>query len=245
MIKDSKSQKFSRDVTRRTKRGRRALAYFSRKNNSTEIRVESALEKDAGLLLEADPRVIAYSAQPFVLELTSNAIIDSKQDFIKSPGVEPRFYTPDFECRLDDGSLLVVEAKNRKFLKEFETRRADIVLCLKGHGKNFLLLQDDQFDATAVRNITRLHVLRANYQDKYVAECSRAVSALIENKPKWKINDLAKQLVEGKSAVFCALITGVLCTDLRKCMFSDEATVSAAHGELKHFEILELSRYDK
>lgn len=244
MIKDGNGPKFPRDVTRRTNRGRRALAYFSRKNNSMEIRVESGLEKDVGLLLEADPRVISYRAQPFMLELGSNTILNTRSEYGKKSGTKPRFYTPDFVCRLDDGSLLVLDPKNHEFLEAFEERREEITECLKGHGMKFLVLPDDKLDSTAVKNITRIHTLRANYQDQYVADCSRAVSALIDNQPEWSVDSLSQHLAEGKSAVWCSLLTGVLSTNLRKCIFSETATVSAAHGDLQHFEILELSQYE-
>lgn len=245
MINDGNGPKFSRDVTRRTNRGRRALAYCSRKNNSMEIRVESGLEKDVGLLLEADPRVIGYRAQPFMLELDSNKIINIKKEYEKKSGTKPRFYTPDFACRLHDDSLLVIDAKHRNFIDKFEERHAEIVQCLQGHGIKFLVLPGDQLDSTAVSNVTRLHVLRANYQDQFVADCSRAVSELIESQPEWSVECLAQHFPDGKTAVWCALLTGVLRTDLRKCIFSEAATVSAAHGDLQHFEILELGQYEK
>ena len=67
MITDHKSPHFARDVTRRNHRGKRALAFNSLKSEGGDIRVESALEKNVGLLLEADPRVKSYTAQPFTL----------------------------------------------------------------------------------------------------------------------------------------------------------------------------------
>ncbi|HBP6016957.1 TPA: hypothetical protein L6A14_03515 [Pseudomonas aeruginosa] len=240
MIKDGDGPNFPRDVTRRTNRGRRALAYFSRKNKSMEVRVESGLERDVGLLLEADPRVVSYRAQPFSLELGSNTILTDQKTHVKRPGTKPRFYTPDFVCRLADGSRLVIEVKNRKFLKDFEVRREEIALCLHGHGMKFMVLQDDHLDRTVVNNLARLHVLRANYQDQYVAACSKVVSECIGHQPEWQIERLSQHLAEGKTAVLCALLTGVLTTDLRACLFSEVATVSAAHGDLQHFEVLEI-----
>lgn len=240
MIKDDKTKNFSRDVTRRTNRGRRALAFFSRKNNSTEIRVESGLEKEVGLLLEADPRVINYRAQPFTLELETNQILSDKKAIEKILGVKTRFYTPDFVCRLENGSLLAVEAKGKKFLKDFALRKEEVACCLNSHGMKFLVLPEDIIDRVVVKNITRLHVLRANYQDDYVEACSQVVSTLVADQPEWKVERLSQELAEGKSAVLCALLTGVLTADLRMCLFSEAATVSAACGGLQHFEILEI-----
>ena len=241
MINDGNGPHFSRDVTRRTNRGRRALAYFSRKNDSTEIRVESGLEKELGLLLEADPRVTSYRAQPFSLELETNTILDDKSAYKKKPGTKPRFYTPDFVCRLVNGSLLAIEAKGTKFLEEFNPRIEDIAHCLRGHGMSFLVVPENQINKTAVKNITRLHVLRADYQDGYVEGCSQAVSQLIAGQSEWGLDCLSRLLNEGKSAVLCALLTGVLTTDLRTCLFSEAATVSAGYGDLQHFEILEIA----
>ncbi|HBO2993412.1 TPA: hypothetical protein L4605_004332 [Pseudomonas aeruginosa] len=240
MIKDGDGPKFPRDVTRRTNRGRRALAYFSRKNNSTEVRVESGLEKDVGLLLEADPRVISYRAQPFSLELDSNAILTDQKAHVKKAGTKPRFYTPDFVCRLANGSLLAIEAKGETFLKDFEARSEEITLGLQGHGMDFLVLPDDHLNKTVIKNITRLHALRANYQDQYVEACSQVVSELLGNQPQWQVERLSQHFTEGKTAVLCALLTGVLTTDLKECLFSNAATVWAAHGDLQHFEVLEI-----
>ncbi|MBI6951877.1 TnsA endonuclease N-terminal domain-containing protein [Pseudomonas sp. CCOS 191] len=240
MINDGNGPNFSRDVTRRTNRGRRALAYFSRKNHSTEIRVESGLEKELGLLLEADPRVISYRAQPFSLELESNTVLNDKSAYKKKAGVKPRFYTPDFVCRLANGALLAIEVKGNRFLKEFNPCVEDIAQCLRGHGMNFLVVPENQIDETAVKNITRLHVLRANYQDDYVEGCSQAVSQAIAGQSEWELECLSRLLNEGKAAVLCALLTGVLTTDLRTCLFSETATVAAGYGDLRHFEILEI-----
>jgi hypothetical protein len=115
MIRDIDSPTFARDVARRVHRGRRALVLKSLKGKGGELRVESGLERDVGLMLDIDPRVSELAAQPFTLELQSNSVLPSRQDYLKRPGVKPRFYTPDFLCRLDDGSVLAIEAKHSRF----------------------------------------------------------------------------------------------------------------------------------
>ncbi|HBN8568337.1 hypothetical protein ACM7D6_21985 [Pseudomonas aeruginosa] len=240
MIKDSKTPEHARDVTRQRRRGRRALAYCSRKNGDVEVRVESGLEHMVGMLLEADPRVVSYVAQPFVVELESNAVLANKDAYIKKPGVKSRFYTPDFVCRMDDGSLLVVDAKHDQFLEKFEERREDISQCLRGHGMDFRIIPQSQIDAVVMRNISILNGWRANHLDQYVKAYSEEVCRILETKPIWQADELSQHLSAGKAAICCALLTGVLKSNLRQCLFSGVAVVSAAHGDLHHFEILEI-----
>ncbi len=198
MIKDSKTPEHARDVTRQRRRGRRALAYCSRKNGDVEVRVESGLEHMVGMLLEADPRVVSYVAQPFVVELESNAVLANKDAYIKKPGVKSRFYTPDFVCRMDDGSLLVVDAKHDQFLEKFEERREDISQCLRGHGMDFRIIPQSQIDAVVMRNISILNGWRANHLDQYVKAYSEEVCRILETKPIWQADELSQHLSAGK-----------------------------------------------
>lgn len=96
MIRDTDSPISARDVARRVRRGRRALVLKSLKGKGGELRVESGLERDIGLMLDIDPRVTELAAQPFTLELHSNTVLPSRQHYRPRPGVKSRFYTPDF-----------------------------------------------------------------------------------------------------------------------------------------------------
>lgn len=142
MIRDIDSPQVARDVARRVRRGRRALVVKSMKCPGGDLRLESGLERDVSLMLDLDPRIIEITSQPFTLELQSNKLLSSRQHHVKRPGIKPRFYTPDFLCKFDDGSLIAIDAKHSKFVEEFESKRNAVVLGLRQHGIGFSVILD-------------------------------------------------------------------------------------------------------
>lgn len=240
MIKDRKCSGCVRDVTRRTHRGRRALAYFSKKNGDLEVRVESGLELDVGLFLEADPRVLAYSAQPFFLELETGGLFERKEDFPKRKGVKPRWYTPDFLCRMQDGSQLAIDAKHSSFHERFEKRRLEIIAVLKQQGIGFCVIAEDAMEATVGCNLCTMHGLRAPCHREFVAAATAEIEPLLVQAPIWRSVEFASRLSGGRPAVLAGILTGVLRADLRRPLFEPETLVTAGHGDLSHFVFLEL-----
>lgn len=240
MIKDSNSPHSARDVTRRNNRGKRGLIFYSEKNGCVDIRVESGLEMNVGLLLESDPRVLSFQAQPFMLELASNTILSEKSEYEPKVGVKPRFYTPDFLCRMHDGTQLVIEAKHRSFQRKFDERQAEIESCLGQHGMNFLIVPDDAVNSVVIENVSSIHALRAAYQRMFVSSASNEISHHLSIDAEWEVAALSELLSGGKSAVLAGLLTGVLTTDLRETLFSETAIITPGYGELTHFMILEL-----
>jgi hypothetical protein len=238
MITDRHSPKFARDVSRRVHRGRRAYVYFSRKNGDQEIRVESLIEKNVGMLLEADPRVVSYRAQPAVLELSTNQVVAHRNNFESQVGVKPQFYTPDFECVLADGSVVVIDAKHSVFLGEFEEKRLQIETCYGQRGIRFLIVSQDMMSRELCENIESVHRVGATYLASKVSAWTPKIEQLLLRHERWSVNELAEQFVEGKVVVLAALMTGVLTTDFRQSLFSECATVTAGFGGLNHFEIL-------
>lgn len=107
MIRDTDIPQVARDVARRVRRGRRALVVKSMKCPGGDLRLESGLERDVGLMLDLDPRIIEITAQPFTLELQSNKLLPSRQHHVKRAGTKPRFYTPDFCASLTTVVLLL------------------------------------------------------------------------------------------------------------------------------------------
>jgi hypothetical protein len=244
MIKDKSSPDTARDVSRRTKRGRRAVVICSPKNNSTEVRLESGLEKDVALLIESDPRVRCYRAQPFVLELETNTIIDKKEDFKRRPGHVPRFYTPDFSCDMSNNKVYVLEPKHEKFQKDFERKKAEIEVCLNEHGMRFFKLSNKDMAPELVANMSCIHSFRAGYLLDYRTSNEKEIEPLLAMQQEWLITDLASRLSAGISAVITGLLNGQLTANLQESLFTPHAVVYAGGGDLSHFKILDFDQYE-
>jgi hypothetical protein len=240
MIKDIDSPSFARDVSRRIKRGRRALVFKSLKSKGGDLRVESALERDIGVMLDIDPRVIELTAQPFSLELQSNEVLPSRQHYCPRPGVKPRFYTPDFLCRLDDGSALAIDAKHSRFIEEFEAKRAGIESGLRQHGIGFMIIPDTAVSPTVMQTLSSLHHLRAGYLESTRATAEKEISTLLDSRSDWLTEEISLHLTSGRIGVLAGLLTGLLTADFSIPLFSPTSTVRAANGDLSHLQVLEV-----
>lgn len=80
-----------------TRRGRRFRGYFPSVKMGRTVHWESLLEKDALLLLELSPGVVAYQEQPVVIEYFD--------------GEQMREYIPDLSVILHDGTVRHIEVK--------------------------------------------------------------------------------------------------------------------------------------
>ncbi|HBO5728510.1 hypothetical protein JE010_23500 [Pseudomonas aeruginosa] len=240
MINDGKSSGGVRDVTRRVHRGRRALAFFSQKNADTEVRVESGLELDVGMLLEADPRVLSYSAQPFFLELETGKLFDQRAEFPKNLGIKPRWYTPDFLCRMQDGSQLAIDAKHSSFHEKFAQRSPEITESLRQLGIGFCVIANDAVEATVCLNLRTLHGLRAPCHRDFVMTATAEIEQQLLLATTWRSVELETRLSGARPAVLAGLLNGLLRADLRCPLFEPASVVTASYGDLSHFIHLEL-----
>ena len=240
MIRDIDSSNFARDVSRRTRRGRRALVFKSSKCRGGDLRVESALERDIGLLLDIDPRVVELSAQPFTLELQSNEILPTRQHYKPRPGIKPRFYTPDFLCTLDDGSLVAIDAKHSNFIAEFEAKRKDVEDCLRQHGIDFMVIPETVLSPTIMETVGSLHLLRAGYLEPIRSSAEAEILTLLGSNSKWLTEDLSSRLSSGRVGLLAGLLAGLLTADLSMPLFSSNSEVRAAQGDLSHLQFLEV-----
>lgn len=112
------------------------------------IALESESERLVAHLLNLDPDVVSYSAQPFAVELTTSSIAknDEEKDALrartKQRGGKAVFYTPDFGIVWASGVQAAVEVKLDRFLGDAEYQRklklAGTILL--GHGYEFLQL---------------------------------------------------------------------------------------------------------
>jgi len=240
MIRDTDSPHVARDVARRVRRGRRALVVKSMKCPGGDLRLESGLERDVSLMLDLDPRIIEITAQPFTLELQSNKLLPSRQHYLKRPGIKPRFYTPDFLCKFDDGSLIAIDAKHSKFVEEFELKRNAIVLGLRQHGIGFSVILDTAVCPVVMSTVASLHLLRAAYLEPVRSAAERELSGLIGACDHWLTEELVARLNSGRVGVMVGLLSGLLSADFSLPLFSQTSQVRAAYGDLSHLQFLEV-----
>ena len=228
------SPPFSRDVAKRTKRSRRAYVMCSPKNGFVEIRLESRLEQSVAQALELDPRVRAYSTQPFTLDLTSGAYLAKKPS---RRLVNAAFYTPDFVVELDDLQV-VVEVKPRVFVLEHQELFAQVRSVLLKKGVRFVVVCEDSFPGHYLRN--------AQLFMQYLTQASDAL-------PRWaaqlqtcasgdlfgSVSDVLVGLEPKNYYLAAGALLGVIKFDLSRHLFERmDFCLEPAFGALTMFEVL-------
>ena len=231
---DNLSHGFSRDVARRTKRARRAYVMCSAKNGHVEIRLESRLEQSVAQVLELDPRVRAYRAQPFTLEFSSNELLPHKH------AVKPQdasYYTPDFSVQLEDLQI-VLEVNPRAFLAEHSELLGKVHTALLRKGIRFVVLCEDHFRGHYLRNIQVLL--------PYLTQAAHALplwAAPLQNlKPSELLGPVRDVLITGTPANYqlaAGLLLGIVRFDLEAHLFERmDFEIAPAFGSLGAFEVI-------
>lgn len=119
---DRGSRKVSRAFGRST-----VLTYGSKANGG--VALESDSERLVAHILNIDPDVVSYRAQPFAVELTTSSIAHSEEEKealrtrAKRHGGKAVFYTPDFGIVWASGVQAAVEVKLDRFLGNAEYQR--------------------------------------------------------------------------------------------------------------------------
>lgn len=127
--------------------GRSTVLTFGRKACGG-IALESDSERLVAHMLNLDPDVVSYSAQPFAVELTTNCIArnDAEKDALraraKRHGSKAVFYTPDFGIAWTTGGHAAIEVKLATHLGDTQYQRKLKLAAqiLHGHGCELLQL---------------------------------------------------------------------------------------------------------
>lgn len=231
---DAKSPSLSRDVAKRTKRGRKAYVMCSAKNGHVEIRLESRLEQSVAQALELDPRVRAYHAQPFTLDLATGERLAAKP--LKKPQGAV-YYTPDFSVDLDDLQV-VLEVKPRAFVQEHRKRLEQVRGALLKQGLRFIVVTEDDFAGHYLRN-TQLFI-------PYLVQAAQALPGWAEplqKRPAHTLLGPVRQLLVGdvpaNYQLAAGMLLGVITFDLVRHQFERmDFDIAPAFGSLSAFEVL-------
>lgn len=234
MKTDSLSHGFSRDVAKRVRRARRAYVMCSAKNGNVEIRLESRLEQSVAQALELDPRVRAYRAQPFTLDLATGDLLSDKH-LIKPQGT--LYYTPDFSVELADLQI-VLEVKPRAFLEEHRELLGKVHSALIRKGMRFIVISEDDFNGHYLRNIQLLM--------PYLTQAAQALPAwaapLQRRRPEQLMGPVEQVLLAGTPAnyqVAAGVLLGIIKFDLELHLFERmDFEIAPAFGSLSAFEVI-------
>jgi len=235
---DQASPVFSRDVAKRTHRGRKAYVMCSPKNGSAEIRMESALEQQVAQAFELDPRVKAYRAQPFMLDLTTGERLLNKS---KRKPQGAAYYTPDFAVDIP-GIDLVVEVKPHQHLAAHAELHDEVRRCLLAQGTRFMTVSDQTLPSCYLRN---LQVLQP-YLKQPEALLASWASALLTRESE-QLRGPVRLVLQGLKPlsyyVAAGVLQGILQVDLQQNLLESlDFDVAPGMGSLAAFEVIDFAR---
>ncbi|WP_449104449.1 TnsA endonuclease N-terminal domain-containing protein [Pseudomonas mohnii] len=234
MKADSLSHGFSRDVAKRVRRAGRAYVMCSAKNGNLEIRLESRLEQSVAQALELDPRVRAYRAQPFTLDLATGDLLPEKH-LIKPQGT--LYYTPDFSVELADLQI-VLEVKPRAFLEEHKELLGKVRSMLISKGMRFIVISEDHFTGHYLRNIQ----LFMPFLTQAAHSLSAWAAPLQRCTPEQLKGPVRQALDTGTPAnyqVGAGVLLGIIKFDMALYLFERmDFEIAPAFGSLSAFEVI-------
>ena len=238
MKTDQASPAFSRDVAKRTHRGRKAYVMCSPKNGSVEVRLESALEQQIAQAFELDPRVKAYRAQPFMLDLSTGERLARKPQ--RKP-LDAVYYTPDFAVDIP-GLDLVVEVKPHQHLAAHAELHNEVRRCLLAQGTRFMTLSEQTLPPCYLRNLQVL----LPYLKQPEEVLQGWASALLARDPE-QLHGPVRSVLQGLNPLSYYVVAGVLLGILQvdpqqHLLESLDFNVAPALGSLAAFEVIDYAR---
>ena len=176
---------------------------------------ESLLERDAIVLFELSPGVVAYEEQPSIELYYEDSV--------------PRKYYPDFALTLRDGSIAHVEVKPQKKLakKDVAQRFNLIALSYQRQSRQFWILTEEE-----IRQEPRLtNLTRCAYHLKARTSGKPTSWQLLElrRRDDWTFEHLAAELKE-PHAVYRLLALGLASCDFDKPIQSSTPITFSASG---------------
>lgn len=234
MKTDALSPAHSRDVARRTHRGRKAFVLCSPKNGRVEIRLESRLEQSVAQALELDPRVRRYATQPFTLELSSGQLLAERPQR-RQPGQE--FYTPDFVADVN-GLEVVIEVKPTAFLDAHREQFARLKEYFLALGQRFVVITEADLPPAYQRNLAVLLPFLTQAHS-YLAAWAEPLSRRTPEQLRGPLRQVLGELTPANYYLGAGLLLGILRCDLCQYYLEDlNFVLEPALGSLGAFEVL-------
>lgn len=231
MKRDLRTSSTTRDVSRRTHRGRKAYVMQSVKTG-LEIRLESAGELAIAKLLDLDPRSRDLNAQGHTFDLASGEIYAALPD---SKAADSRYYTYDLSNRVGE-IRYIYEVKPQRFCQRHEALFNKVEAFCRAKGMRFVVLSREEFGDQLLKNIEVLHQFHRQ-ASSYLANLAEAVDGL--STKQGHVRQVLKSLEPMNHYLIAALLYGVLKVDLSSSsILSMDFHVVPAHGELSMLQVV-------
>lgn len=208
--------------------------------------VESDAERFVAHLLAIDPRVRAFSPQPFRVDLIDQRLLLTQQAFREAwhkhrdvPG--PKFYTVDFSVDWLDGLRHAIEVKAEGYEGDDvywdKVARARLILSANAYPLRTMVMPANT--AHPVRMNSRVLKQAIHQVGSYLTdELVERVTRRCEGGPIL-LRTLCADLALSPSLIPVLLVSGVLAGDLFHHTISGTLELSLAYGDLSHLGLLE------
>lgn len=210
------------------------------------LTVESEAERVVAHLLSIDPRVTAFTPQPFCVDLAQGQLLFTRDDIYSAKRFasnerRTRFYTPDFSLEWENGLHHALEVKAKGFEGDDEylakLEQAGLILAANGYPLSVLVCPTDT--AHAIRTNARvlkqaLHQLATHLTDELIGY----VTLRCESGPV-SVRTLCADLAISPGLIPVLVVAGVLKGDLAGHVLNGDFELTLAHGDLTHLSLLE------
>lgn len=227
---DQQSHTVTRDVARRTNRGRKAYVMKSLKSG-LEIRLESRDEMVLAKALDLDPRGSQLRAQAMTFDLVRGEVLTAL------PAKKPKYsqyYTPDLSDVID-GISHVFEVKPKRYCTQHKELFALVGEFCQRRGMRFRVLCKEDFTEIFLANVNVLH--------QFARQCSQQLPGWVE-----KVSQIPSKAGHVREVLFglepmshfllAGLLSGVLRMDLNKALIqSMDFDVYPGNGDLALLEV--------
>lgn len=211
--------------------------------------LESAGERVLAHMLQIDPSVLRFTAQPYTVDLADGRLLRTAQDkaearlrHVKHPA--PRFYTPDFEAAGERGRRVALECKLSSHPADSPDEvaaRATVAALLRSHGVEFhRVVVPAALNHPLRMNVFALH--QASLQPRAEVEAvigdrASALADVLDLGCPWMLGELVKQLDVPFAVIPRLLLDGALALDLATVRIKADAVVTPAAGDLTHLQL--------
>lgn len=230
MKRDSQSYSVTRDVARRTNRGRKAYVMKSVKSG-LEIRLESRDELMLAKVLDLDPRGSQLRAQAMTFDLVRGEVLTALPT---AKHRDSQYYTPDLSDVID-GIEYIFEVKPKRYCSQHKGLFERVSDFCQRHGIKFRVLCKEDFTETFLVNMNVLH--------QFARQCAQQLPgwaqkvSQINNKTGY-VRDVLCGLEPNNYFLLAGLLSGVLKMDLNKALIqSMDFDVYPGNGDLDMLEV--------
>jgi hypothetical protein len=226
--------------------GKEAHLTLPGKQSSSSCVVESAGERLATNAFALDPTVLAYHSQPYSVDLVDRVLLRSPEERRAAHakhainGVEPCFYTPDFNLEWTHGTRCGVEIKVEGYTGDalYQEKLDDAKVVLWAHGVEFLQLVIPSYWRHPLRtNLPLLHQAKLR-QDLAPSAATMDKVERLAAAGASTLYDYCSGLGFDTRMAPVLITFGLLSVDVVSSPLSNNTIAAPAFGTLDHLSIV-------